>query len=134
MRQFEAANTLREGPCKSTLFVPEQFVFKQARGNSRTVQLHEGMCLTRAELMNGAREQFLARAGLAADEHCRLGGGDCLHLLEHLCRSHDQSVWRGAMTMRFDHTIVPATDKVASAVFFADTCRGQSNRGETIGL
>src|SRR5262249_26108277 len=93
MRQFEAANTLREGSGKSPLFMPEQFAFKQARGHSRTVQLHEGVGLARAEPMNGARDQFLACASLAADEHSRLGRCDGLHSLEHTAQhwalSHD---------------------------------------------
>src|SRR5262245_46410232 len=84
MSQFEADNTLREGPSKRNLFVTEQFAFQQARGNRRTVQLHEGVGLARAELMNGTRDQFLARAGLAPDEHSCLGWGHSLHLLQHV--------------------------------------------------
>jgi catechol 2,3-dioxygenase-like lactoylglutathione lyase family enzyme len=32
----------------------------------------------------------------------------------------EHTTWRCAMTIRLDHTIVPATDKVASAAFFVD--------------
>src|SRR5437667_12886268 len=39
-----------------------------------------------------------------------------------LGREHrnDQGIWRWAMTVRLDHTIVPAKDKIASAGFFAE--------------
>ena len=67
--------------------------------------------------------------GVGHDVSCT----DCKKVGETFCRSvfarvlfreSDQRAfhtpWRSVMTIRLDHTIVPATDKVAAAAFFAD--------------
>ena len=54
--------------------MPEELTFEQAGGHRRTIQRDEGVRPARTEVVNRARNEFLARAGLAAEEHGRLGG------------------------------------------------------------
>src|SRR5258706_14456281 len=83
MAQLKAADALRYGPGKSALLMPEQFAFEQASRNGGTIQLHEGMRLARAELMQRPRDQFLPCTSLAPDEHGCFSWCDGLHLLQH---------------------------------------------------
>ena len=62
----------------------EEFTFEQADRNGRAVELDEGLGGARAELMNGACDQFFARAGLPGDEHGRIGRRDGLHLMQYV--------------------------------------------------
>jgi hypothetical protein len=55
-------------------FVPEQLGLEQRFGNRRTVDRHKRSVSTRAEGVHCAREEFLAGAALAFDEH---GGVAC---------------------------------------------------------
>ena len=48
----------------------------------RAVQLDEGTALPRAQLVQGAGDEFLAGARFASDEHRGAGGGDGLNLFE----------------------------------------------------
>ena len=84
VRQLEAANALAHGPCKGPTLVPEEFAFEQARGNGGAVQLHEGVLMPGAEVVNGARQEFLARARFAGEEHRRVGWRHDLHLVQHV--------------------------------------------------
>ena len=61
----------------------EQLALQQPGGDGRAVELDEGAVPARAQVVQGAGDQFLARARLAADEHGGVGGGDGLDLLEH---------------------------------------------------
>ena len=81
--QLEAADALRDGAGERALLVAEQFAFQQAGGNGGAVQLDEGALPARAEVVDGARHQFLAGAGFAVDQHGGIGGRHGLHLLEH---------------------------------------------------
>jgi len=56
-----------------------------------TVEFDEGSVPAGAQLVKGARDEFLARAGFAANEHCGTGGGNGLDILEHQTE-------RGALT------------------------------------
>src|SRR5215472_4096989 len=84
VRQFEATQALRHRPCKRPSLVSEEFTFEQADRNGGAVELDEGLGGAWAELMNGACDQLFARAGLAGDEHGRLGRRDGLYLVQHL--------------------------------------------------
>ena len=82
MGQLEAADLLGDGAGEGAFFVAEQLALQQARGDGRTVQLDEGTALPRAQLVQGAGDEFLARARLATNEHGGAGGGDGFDLLE----------------------------------------------------
>ena len=76
-----AANALRHGPRKGPLLVPEELAFEQARGHGSAVERHEGVLAPGAMVVDGARNEFLAGAGLAVDQHGRLGRCHDFHLL-----------------------------------------------------
>ena len=69
-------------PVKAPFLVAEHLAFQQAGGNGGAIQLDEGALAARAEVVDGARQQFLAGAGFAVDQHRGIGGRDGLHLLQ----------------------------------------------------
>ena len=82
LRQFETADPLGDGAGEGALLVAEEFAFQQAGGNGGAVELDEGGLLARTEVVYGARQQFLAGAGFAVDQHGGIGGRHGLQLLE----------------------------------------------------
>src|SRR2546425_8741899 len=62
IRQLEAPDTLRDGAGESAFLVPEELAFEQTCRNRRAVQLHERILAARAEIMDGARNQFFSAA------------------------------------------------------------------------
>src|SRR5262249_18587161 len=81
--QFKAPDTLRERPCESAFFVPEEFAFQEARRDGAAVERDKGVRTPRAEVVRGAGQQFLARAGLALEEHSGIGRRYEFELREH---------------------------------------------------
>src|SRR4029077_228995 len=65
IRQFEAAALLDQCSGEGTLFMTEQFALPQSRRNGRTIQADECSSATRAPIMNGPGDQFLARTSFA---------------------------------------------------------------------
>ena len=63
--------------------VAEQLALEQRRGSAATLTPHERALLPRAQLVERAREQFLAGAGFAEDQHRGVGRRDRLDLLQH---------------------------------------------------
>ena len=59
------------GAGERALLVSEQFAFEQAGWNAAPLILMNGRCSPRAEIVDCAREQLLARAGLAEQQHGR---------------------------------------------------------------
>ena len=59
-------------PGKSALLVPEKFAFEEPGRNSGAVHFHERPLVTRAEIVDGARDQFLAGAGFTENENRRI--------------------------------------------------------------
>src|SRR5271165_4362834 len=62
--------------------MPEQLAFEKPGGHGRIVHLDEIAVAARTEFMNRARYDFLAGAGLAREQHGRVGGRHGLHLGE----------------------------------------------------
>ena len=54
----------------------EELAFDQAGGQRRAVDADERTVATRAALVDGAREEFLAGAGFAEQKHGAIGIGD----------------------------------------------------------
>ena len=81
--QLESADFLADGAGEGALLVAEQLALQQPRGDGRAVELDEGPVSPRAQVVQGAGDEFLARAGFAANEHRGVGGGDRLDLLQH---------------------------------------------------
>lgn len=66
------------------LFVAEKLGLNQLRGNRRAIQRDERMLVARRLFVNGARDQFFPRAGLAQDANARFAGRDPLDLRQQL--------------------------------------------------
>ncbi len=80
--ELEAADALRDGAGEGAALVPEKFAFEQTGGNRRAVELDERARVARAEIVEGAGDQLLARAGLAVDDDGGIGGSDRLHFAQ----------------------------------------------------
>src|SRR5215472_4727740 len=84
MRQFKPAYTLGNCAGKGALLVTEKFAFQEPGRDGSTVQLHERFRAAGAELVNSARNQFLACAGLSIYQHCGAGRSNSFDLMEDL--------------------------------------------------
>src|SRR5262245_548786 len=82
MRQLEASDSLCDGAGESAFLVTKEFTLEQASGNSSTVYLDQGALAPRAEVVNGARNQFLTGAGFALNKNRRIRRRHRLHLLQ----------------------------------------------------
>ncbi len=65
---FDPADPLTDRPGKGTLFMAEKFAFSRAFGNGGTVDCDEFFVAPVAQIMDGARNQFLAGAGFAGNQ------------------------------------------------------------------
>ena len=83
VRLLELAQVPRGGAGEGALFVAEQLGFDQLAGHGGAVQRDEGLLAPRAAVVQGARDQFLAGAGLAQDADARFAGGHAVHLRHH---------------------------------------------------
>ncbi len=77
--KFQQADPPAFGAGEGALFVAEEFALQQALGNRSAIDRHERPFGPPAAAMNAAGDQFLAGAGLAANQHVDVGVG---HLLE----------------------------------------------------
>ena len=68
-------------PVKRTFLVPEKLAFQQRFRDGRAVDGDEKLVAAAAVMMDGARDEFLARAALARDHHRRLA---VRHAADHL--------------------------------------------------
>ena len=85
----------RKGSGERALGVAEEFRFHQVLGNGAAVDGDKRLVFAAAVLVDGARQQFLAGAGLAADEHrgiaLRHAGSHFQHVQQHF-RSPDDAL------------------------------------------
>jgi hypothetical protein len=84
MRQLKAAEFLSEGPGEGAPLVAEELALQQPRRNGSAVHRDEGVVPAYAELMDGAREAFLARAGFPLEKDGGVRRGHNLHLPQHV--------------------------------------------------
>ncbi len=93
--RLEAARARVDGAGERALLVPEQLALEQRLGQRRAGDLDEGLAAPRAVLVQGLREQLLAGAALAEQQHGGRGGRhlpDRLEHREHLGALADQVV------------------------------------------
>ena len=67
--ELEAAEPRRQRARECAFFVAEQLALEQVRGDGAAVHRHERMRGAARQLVNVARDHFLAGAGLAQDQH-----------------------------------------------------------------
>ena len=100
---LEAADAAGLGAGEGAAFVAEQFAFQQGFGDGGAVDGDEGRFGAVAVLVDGAGDEFLAGAGLAADEHVDGLGGDAANFLVdglHGAAVADEGVARGPAARR----------------------------------
>ena len=73
---LEAADGAFDGAGKGALFMPKELAFHEGLRQSRAIDRHKRTATPRAQLMDRAGHQFLARSALAADQHGGRGRGD----------------------------------------------------------
>src|ERR1700733_10134952 len=72
LSQLEAAGAPLISAREGASFVPEQFAFDQGLGDSSAVERNEGTFTAAGKIVNGASDDFLARARFTGDENrCR---------------------------------------------------------------
>src|SRR5262245_37231005 len=71
--ELESADPLADRTRERSLLVSEQLTLEKARGNRGAIQLDERVVTASAQLMDRSRDQFLARSGLAGNQHGRIG-------------------------------------------------------------
>ncbi len=76
LSEFETPRPALDGAREGALFVAEQLALHQGFGHRRTVDGDERAVAPRAEVVDGARHQFLASAAFAGQQHRRFAGGD----------------------------------------------------------
>src|SRR5262245_37499634 len=82
MGQLEATDLLGNGAGERTSLVAEDLTFEEPRGNSRTVEFDEGAFPTAAQVVEGASNEFLTRAGLTLNQYDGVRRRDDLDLLQ----------------------------------------------------
>src|SRR5690606_16436500 len=99
VRLLEPADAAGIRAGEGAALVTEQLAFKQVFGNGRAVDRYEGCGGAVTVLVDGACDEFLACAGVTADEDGHRGGGDPADLLVdvlHDATASDDGRARGA--------------------------------------
>src|ERR1035437_1101646 len=92
-RKFETAGASLDCSGERALLVAEDLALDQGRWDCRAVNRDKGLRASGAEVVQGARDEFLAGAALARNQDGNIGRGDALTHLEdrlHLRRRTDQ--------------------------------------------
>ena len=82
--QLELAGLARQRPREGPALVAEELALEQRAGQRRAVDLDEGARAPRRRLVHRARDDLLADAALALDQHRHVGVGDLLEQGAHL--------------------------------------------------
>ncbi len=77
---LEPANPARIGPGERAAFVTEQFAFQKCFGNGGAIDRDERSGGAVAVLIDRPRDELLAGAGIAPDQHRHGRGGDAANL------------------------------------------------------
>src|SRR6266550_242197 len=85
--QLEAANLLRDGSGERPFFVTKQLTLQKIQRNGSAIQSYKRASGARAEVVNGVRDQLLARPGFSLDKNGRTSRRDPFDLLEHRFQS-----------------------------------------------
>jgi len=98
--QLEPANLLRDCAGERALLVAEQLAFEQIQRNGRAIHFDEGASASRADVVNGARDQFLAGTRFPLDQYSRICGRHAFDLFEHRfeCRAVANDLLESSLT------------------------------------
>src|SRR5215471_12544645 len=73
IREFEASYLAGEGAREGALLMPEEFTLDERRGQGRTVDFDQRPVFARTAVVNGPRDEFLARTRFAQDQYRGIG-------------------------------------------------------------
>ncbi len=82
--QLEAARLPGEGAREGPALVAEELAFDEVGRQGGAIDLDERPLPASAGTVNRPGDQLLARAGFSEDEGGRIGGGNLIHLVEHV--------------------------------------------------
>ena len=126
---LEKTNVVFERARKGAPLMAEQLGFEQRVGHGGAVFQHESALGTRAGVVNGTRQQFLAGARLAGDEHCEV-------VARHACGHFADGVqW----TARRSHQAIelesrPRRSQRGVGALAQHRCTGAQLQVQTLGL
>src|SRR6266480_2058587 len=80
--QFESADFLPDCAGKSALLMPKQFAFHQIEGDGGTIYFKKRTPPTGTEVMDGSRDQLLARPRFSQYQHSGIGRRYKFHFCE----------------------------------------------------
>src|SRR5262249_36203744 len=115
---LEAADLARDRAGEGAALVAEEIRLDQIAQEGGGVERHEGDPAARGQLVDRARDELLARAALAGDEHGDVRGSDLLDDgvdLEHLLRDAPQTPERPAARQLLSQAAVLFDDLVLLA-------------------
>src|SRR4029079_15294675 len=84
IRRLKAPATAGDGPGEGALDVPEHLALHQILGDRAAVDRDEWALGAGAQAVELARDELLARAGLARDQHVDIRARHLLELAKHL--------------------------------------------------
>ena len=113
--ELEATDFLVDGTGEGAALVAEEFGFEKTGRNGGAIHFDEGTLFARAEIVDGAGDDFLAGAGFAEDENGAAGGSDELDL------GHDATD-RGAVADNFFEVVGAANLFFEVELFFGEFC------------
>jgi len=110
---LDAADALALGAGEGAALMAEQLALEDGFRDRRAVQRHKRPADARAEVMQAARDLFLAAAGLATDQHVDVGPGQLQHLASQVIHGAGH-----AQQLRFDTSL--AGELLAQLAVLAD--------------
>ena len=118
---LDLSGTGDHGPRERALLVAEQLALHQVGRQGGAVQLHERAPAARAEVVDGARHEVLARAALAVDEHGQVALPHLLNQPQH--GAHGVAVRHDAGEHVAHHLVLQVALELPRALAFAAQLR-----------
>ncbi len=119
--ELEAPDLTRERARERALLAAEQLALDQRRGDRRAVDAHHLARAPHAHLVQMRREQLLADAGFAQEQHGRIRGRDEVELFDHLAQ-------RPALA---DDRVLGALGLIAAIQIVGQTVPGGASAGRS---
>ena len=82
IRELEASDLPGQSAGEGAFLMAEEFAFDEAGRDRGAIYLHQHAIFSSAEIVNGPRDQFLAGASFAGDQHGRVGRRHGLDVLQ----------------------------------------------------
>src|ERR1700727_1460048 len=103
MRHLKQADLLCNRSGERSPFMAKQFTFEQPGRDGSTVEFNERSSVARTETVNGARDEFFARAGLAQQEDILISSGHGFNHLQQTSenRTFSDDAFETALRTRF---------------------------------